>query len=225
MKQVLSTKTLNEETLAYARTLNLNVQCKDFIKIVPISFELNNTGFDSIAFTSSNAAKFFLKKPDAKELLKTKTVFALSGKTANILNWPSAIVANSAEKLAGKIISYKSKWALHPCGNLKLDILEEKLKQAYIKYSHLIVYETKLNVIKINKNYDTVLFYSPSGIKSFLSANKWNTSTIACCIGETTAEAFNKIHSNATIIVSESPTPEAMLKTVANYIQKHITEA
>lgn len=232
MKQVLSGKTLNEETLAYARALDLNIQCLDFIEIKPLTLdlsELESNAFDGIAFTSSNAVKFFVMNPYCKELLNNKNIFSLSGKTANglvKLGVEPRLLAANAESLADKIIDSKYKSILHPCGNLRLDALGDKLKEVRIKYLPLLVYETLSNTaIKLSTTYDAIMFFSPSGVESFFSSNHWAVSAIACCIGETTVEAFQKHQRNATIITPELPTPESMLKTIANYFQKHTTIA
>jgi len=230
MKQILSGKTLSEETVAYAQSLDLDVQCIDFIETISLAPELSTltqNSFDSIAFTSSNAVNFFVMNPYCKELLKTKSIFSISGKTANSLmklGVKLALTASNASTLADKIVKTNFKSVLHPCGNLKLDSLAIKLKEAHIKYNPLLVYETVLNKnIKLNKVYDAIMFYSPSGVESFFSANEWITITIACCIGETTAEAFQKKQQGATIITPGLPTPESMLKAIDNYFQKHTT--
>jgi uroporphyrinogen-III synthase len=62
-----------------------------------------------------------------------------------------------------------------------------------------------------------VMFYSPSGVESFLSENKLNRDTLYCCIGDTTAAKLRKADGNATIIVSSAPTAEAMLFTIKNF--------
>lgn len=64
MKKVLSTKTLDSDTLAYAQTLQLDVQCMDFIETTAFPFKLElfiNKNFDALAFTSASAVKFFFE--------------------------------------------------------------------------------------------------------------------------------------------------------------------
>ncbi len=233
MKQVLSGKKLSEETIAYARSLDLDVQCINFIEIKPISFDINkikNIDFDSIAFTSLNGVNFFAGIPGCKELVESKKIFSLSGATAGMLlkcGIQPVITANDATSLADKIIKNNmAKSVLHPSGNLKLDILEQKLVSAHIGYHTLLVYKTELNTnIKTNKTYDAILFFSPSGVESFLTINTWNKKTIACCIGKTTAEAFRKKQPGAIIITPFLPAPESMIKAVSNYFQKNKAEA
>ena len=65
---MLSTKTLDSDTLAFAQTLNLEVECVDFIETVAAAFNAKNMqaqNFDAVAFTSANAVKFFFENfPD-----------------------------------------------------------------------------------------------------------------------------------------------------------------
>ena len=58
-----------------------------------------------------------------------------------------------------------------------------------------------------------VLFYSPSGIESYLQEN--NTKKVAFCIGETTAEEARK-HFD-TVEVANMPSVESVLELVNTY--------
>ena len=233
MRQVLSGKTLNEETLTYARTLNLDVQCMNFIEVTQIPFNIElvkNADFDAIAFTSLNSVKFFASNAECKKLMETKKVFSLSGATAGILlkiGIKPFATANDAATLAAMIIeSTITKSILHPSGSLKLDVLQQNLSKANINYHPLLVYKTDLNeTIKTDKNFDAVMFFSPSGVDSFLNVNTWNAKTIACCIGKTTGEAFRNKQPDANIITPILPSPESMLKKISNYFQTHKAEA
>jgi uroporphyrinogen-III synthase len=233
MKQVLSGKKLSEETIAFAHSLNLDIQCMNFIEVKPEPFDfgkIKNSDFDAVAFTSLNGVKFFLSIPGCKELAGSKKIFSLSGATAGILlkyGIQPAIIADDAESLADKIIKNQlAKSVLHPSGSLKLDILEQKLASANIRYNPLLVYKTELNKdIKTDKSFDAILFFSPSGVESFLNVNNWDTKTIACCIGKTTAESFRKEQPDAIIITPFLPAPESMIKAISNHFQKDKAEA
>ena len=223
--KVLSTKTLDSDTLAYAQTLNLEVVCMDFIKITAVLFDIENIDpkdFDTVVFTSANAVKYFFENSAAVELVKHKAVFALRGKTDEGLlakEIKATITGNTASELADSIIDAKSSKALlHVCGNLKLPVLENKLKAAGIRYSDLIVYQTVLcTEKKINELFDAVLFYSPSGVDAFFGQNDVGDKTVCCCIGQTTANALRAKKNIAKIITAHQPSPVAMLTMVADY--------
>ena len=65
-------------------------------------------------------------------------------------------------------------------------------------------------------NYDAVLFYSPSGVESYLQNNSLEHST-SFAIGETTAQSLKKYTDN--IITATQPTIEHLIAAV----RKHTT--
>jgi uroporphyrinogen-III synthase len=210
MLKVLSTKLLGQNLIDSARDMDMILTCVEFIKTKGQDFDIPTAKYDAIVFTSSNGVKGFFEKENASNRLGIK-IFAQSGKTKNELakhNIEPMAVAGDAEALAEVIIAFGNiSSVLHICGNLKLDTLGQKL----------IVYETTLSGTKITEDYDVVMFYSPSGVESFLSENKLNRDTLYCCIGDTTAAKLRKADGNATIIVSSAPTAEAMLFTIKNF--------
>lgn len=220
--KVLSTKTLDKEVIAHATSLGLNIQCVDFIKVNGIEFNLHSiypNSFDSVAFTSANAVEYFLQDKNAVELLNGKNIFSLVGKTFETLsihNIEVVSVGKNIDELANTIIQSQSvKSVLHVRGNLSLGVLEKKLKHNRIEYTSLIVYQTTLQSdIVVNNNFDVIMFYSPSGIESFLTNNKLSSETLFCCIGEATATSLKEKYNNAKIILPELPSPESMIAAI-----------
>lgn len=234
MKRVLSTRILSDETIAHGLSLNLEIQCRDFIDITEIPFDdtiLLKGDFDSMAFTSSYAVKALVKNEVYKDLLKKKNIFSLSGRTADALakaGLKAIVVADDAASLADKIIEMGlTKSILHPGGNLTLERLNLKMNKANIAYHPLAVYQTTLNNLKLENSseYDAVMFYSPSGLKSFFHSNKLAVQTIVCCIGETTAKALRELQSHNSIIIPAVPSPEGMIEAIGNHFKKSSAEA
>jgi len=85
------------------------------------------------------------------------------------------------------------------------------LEDAGIEFNEIEVYETKLNPHKITKAVDAILFFSPSGVASYLKDNTIKKE-LCFCIGETTAEALGKATKN--IIVAPQPSIEELLADV-----------
>ena len=224
---MLSTKTLDNEALAYAQTKNLEVHCIDFIETKALPFNLENIkddSFDAIAFTSANAVKYFFENTGARALVGGKQIFALVGRTKDELltrGIKANITAGSADELADAIIASKSaQGVLHVCGNLKLPVLEKKLKAAGVLYNDVIVYETITHPEKkVNGHFAAILFYSPSGVESFLAENNFEDQTVCCCIGATTAQALKKKKNTANIILPAQPSPIFMLSVVSDYLR------
>ena len=229
MKTVLSTKTLDGAMLAFAQTLKLDVQCIDFIETTALPFNLDFTvlqTFDAIAFTSANAVKFFFENELAASLINGKAVFALRGKTSEELlakGLEANAEAASANELADEIARNQTiKSVLHIGGNLRLPVLENKLKAAGISYNDLAVYQTKvLDNNQVNQPYEAILFFSPSGVEGFMGSNNFEAETVCCCIGQTTANALKEKKSTANIIISNQPSPKAMLTAVADYFNNN----
>ena len=71
-------------------------------------------------------------------------------------------------------------------------------------------YKTMLSSVKIDDAVSGVLFYSPSGIDSYLKEN--STNKIAFCIGETTAVAARKHFEK--VQVAYMPDVESVLEMV-----------
>ena len=96
-------------------------------------------------------------------------------------------------------------------GNLRRETLPQALKEADVKFNEIKVYETSLTPQKIKTAVDAILFFSPSGVESYLKENTIKKET-CFCIGETTAEALHKITKN--IIIADQPTVEDVIEDV-----------
>lgn len=226
MIKILSTKGLNESAVEYADTLGVKINCIDFIQTEAVAFDaqqINWNNTDAIVFTSSNAVRYFFGEGRG-HVPTGKTIFSLSGKTATELNEYGIVptfTAINAAALAGAIIGVKAvKNMLHVCGNLKLETIETQMTSAGINYTPLLVYNTFYGDAKpIAEQYDGIMFFSPSGVHSYLRGNSIQPDVIYCCIGQTTADSLRALNTNAQIIVPEIPSPEAMTVEVARYFQ------
>ena len=101
----------------------------------------------------------------------------------------------------------KNKDFLFFCGKERRPDLEAQMEFHKIKLDVVVVYQTKLKPKPIGA-FDIVLFYSPSGVRSFLKDNSLKQ-TVCICIGPTTAEALPI--SKRQIIIATSPTIEHMI--------------
>lgn len=229
MRKVLSTKLLDEKMVDTARSMSMALDCIDFICIDPVHFDsvaLTSESYDAMAFTSSNAVRMLMEfNPELSaasltERMNESVVFALSGKTNEELKKygiASQAVADHSAMLADDIIARGNvRSVLHVCGDLHLDILENKLKAAGISYTPLIVYETRPVGKELTEHYDAIMFFSPSGIDGFLIKNKLDHETLYCCIGETTAAELKSSDKDLKIVLPSQPSPEAMLMAIKN---------
>ncbi|GAO41786.1 uroporphyrinogen-III synthase [Flavihumibacter petaseus] len=90
------------------------------------------------------------------------------------------------------------------CGDKRRPELPEKLEEAGIMLTEIVVYETILLPHAIKNHYAGVLFFSPSAAESFFSLNQLEEHTIAFAIGKTTAAAIRRFTNNM-IITADAP--------------------
>ena len=82
-------------------------------------------------------------------------------------------VENSSEKLANYLVSnLKDDAITFFCGNKRRDELPTVLAESNIIVNEIETYQTQLTPRKIEEKFKAILFYSPSGIESYLKENK-----------------------------------------------------
>ena len=211
--QILSTKKLSGEQKQALTDANFEVIDTDFIQTQNKSFELKDLN-ENLIFTSQNAVHSILSHPKAEEL-KSKNVFCVGLKTKILLSESGFnVVAYTgyASDLAEIItLIYRSETFTFFSGNLRRDTLPQALKDAEVKFNEIQVYDTSLTPQKIKTAVDAILFFSPSGVESYLKDNTIKKET-CFCIGETTADALHKITKN--IIIADQPTVEDVIEDV-----------
>lgn len=213
MIKILSTKILLDNQNEALVSANFNVIEADFIRTESQPFQLNEIN-DNLIFTSQNAVQSFLLNPKSAEL-KTKNVFCVGLKTKILLSENGFNViayTGYAEDLAEIItLIYANESYTFFSGNLRRDTLPEALKEAKIKFNEIKVYDTTLTPQKIKTAVEAILFFSPSGIESYLKENTIKKE-ICFCIGKTTASALEGITKN--IIIADQPTIEDVIEDV-----------
>ncbi|MFH6997822.1 uroporphyrinogen-III synthase [Flavobacterium sp. FlaQc-57] len=211
--QILSTKKLTSEQKQALVNANLEILDVDFIQTQNKSFELKDLN-DNLIFTSQNAVHSVLSDPKAEEL-KSKNVFCVGLKTKILLseNGFNVIAYTGYASDLAEIITliYRSESYTFFSGNLRRETLPKALKDAEIKFNEIQVYDTSLTPQKIKTAADAILFFSPSGVESYLKDNTIKKET-CFCIGDTTAEALHKITKN--IIIADQPTVEDVIEDV-----------
>ncbi|SHF82960.1 uroporphyrinogen-III synthase [Flavobacterium fluvii] len=210
---ILSTKILLSSQKQALLNAGFSVTEANFIKTENSDFDLKGIN-DNLIFTSQNAAQSVLLHPKVEEL-KSKKVFCVGIKTKALLEengFNVEVYLDYASDLAEIItLIYAKESYTFFSGNLRKETLPKALKAAKVNFNEIQVYETTLTPQKIKTPVDGILFFSPSGIESYLSANKIKNE-ICFCIGETTAEALEKTTRN--IIVADQPSVENVIEDV-----------
>ena len=217
--RVLSTKKLQPNQKLYLLNAGLAVLEADFISIHYKPFTIQNTA-PNLIFTSQNAFKSFLLNEDAGKF-KDSTIFCVGSKTKAVIEnngYKVLASADTAEDLAAIIINcYKRENFTFFSGSMRRDTLPDALANANIQLNEIEVYETVMSPHTITVKLDGILFFSPSAVESYLSANAITTET-CFCIGATTAAALNGITNN--VVVSNKPSVENVIVQVRGHYGK-----
>lgn len=102
------------------------------------------------------------------------------------------------------------------CGNKRLNTLPDELMNRGFQFEECIVYQTKLNALKIEKQYDAILFFSPSGVESFLTENIIPEKATLFSIGKTTAKTLSgKVNND--LIIAPQPDKHILVQTLIEF--------
>lgn len=222
---ILSTRPLRNDIIEQATNQNVIIDCLSFIETERIKtpglkekilhlFSKKIT----VAFTSMNAVEavneYLLSKPEWN-------IFSIGQTTKELISnffGEERIVATAddANSLADTIIEKGVKEIVFFCGDQRRDELPEKLKAENIKVEEIMVYQTIATAKRVSKHYDGILFFSPSAVDSFFTANTIERNVILFAIGNTTAYAIKQKVNNK-IVVTEQPGKEALVKKMLDY--------
>ena len=210
---ILSTKVLLSPQKQALLNEGFSVTEANFIKTENSDFDLKGIN-ENLIFTSQNAAQSVLLHPKCSAL-KAKNVFCVGLKTKALLEengFNVAVYVDYASDLAEIItLIYSNESYTFFSGNLRKETVPKALKEAKVNFNEIQVYETTLTPQKIKTAVDGILFFSPSAIESYLMQNKIKNE-ICFCIGNTTAEALEKITRN--IIIADQPSVENVIEDV-----------
>jgi len=212
--RILSTKKLQPNQKQFLLNAGFSVIEADFISIQDKDFTFSNiTG--NLIFTSQNAVRAVSDHPDVQQI-RRNPVFCVGQKTADLLDTLGFTVQESADNAASLAKIITADYALEKftffCGNIRREELPEMLKIANVDFNEIEVYQTGLIRNKINAALDAVLFFSPSGVESYLKDNKIDNK-MCFCIGTTTAKALE----TKNIIIANRPSVENVIIQCINY--------
>ena len=194
-----------------------------FIKTIPIEikkYKLNKC----LIFTSQNAVKYALNNDYLKQQFKDKKCFCVGEKTKSILENNGLKVIKMSDNSAelAFIISEKHKKDNFSffCGNQRRAEIEAVLKKTKITLDIHEIYNTLSNSKSIKTQFDGILFFSPSAVKSYFESNDWNSYSHGFCIGTSTAEILKRHTKKYSI--AKSPSESQLLLSILNYeTQQH----
>jgi len=213
---ILSTKKLRSNQKSFLLNAGFSVIEADFIKISLLPLQLKNLP-DLLLFTSQNAVESVLNNEKANDL-KNIPAICVGSKTRKLLEENDFKVLESeeyAQQLAPTIQEkYSKEHIAFFAGNIRRNTLPEAMQEKDISFDEYLVYQNDESSVKIEAKTDGILFYSPSGIKSYLKQNTI-THQMCFCIGTTTADALKGITEN--IVIANEQTVENVIIQCINY--------
>lgn len=223
--KILFTKNIDRNIISKELGDGITVDCIEVIKTSSIkinSFDLKNR---SLIFTSANGVDSFFKNgftPNEDFTARNyNKIYCVGEKTKRELRkhgFGTFKVAKNADTLSKFIITHcHDENFLHFCGNLAINVLDQKLPLQNIHYKKVTVYNTEETGPILNEKYHAAVFFSPSGVRSFAKRNSFEDMMLFS-IGNTTSNELKKYVSKP-IFTSEENNVISVLKL----IQKEIT--
>lgn len=224
---ILSTRPIRNELIEEASKKGIAVDILSFVDTEPIETiqvqqEIEQALLQSatVVFTSMNAieavaAKLEGHQPDwsiytmgTASLQLVKKYFSTSVIAGTATSAAALAEIIAAETAVSEIIFF--------CGDQRRDELPSILRASEIEVTEIEVYSTIATPHKLSKQYDGILFFSPSAAQSFFSTNKLTGNTILFAIGNTTAQTIKKYTAN-TIIISDAPGKENLVQEMIGF--------
>lgn len=217
--RVLSTKKLQPNQRQFLLNAGFAVVDSDFISVSVLDYDLIEVN-ENLIFTSQNAVVAVASHEEVQEI-RRNPVFCVGSKTADLLDEVGFTVVEIADSAAdlGKIIAenYASEAFTFFSGSIRRNELPEILQSANVDLNEIEVYQTKLTPLKLPAQFDAILFFSPSGVQSFLRANAIG-GAISFCIGETTANELSG--KTDKIVVAKKPSVENVIIQAINHYSR-----
>lgn len=210
MPTVLSTKKLSKPQKQLLQNSGIDLVEYNSISIQFNDFDPGQEPIDNAIITSKNSANAIIYRK-----IQIKNCFCVGEKTASLLQKQQYKIQETADygRDLAEVISekYRDESFTFFCGNKRREELPSILIEKNVRFREVEVYKTEINRKQFDREFEGVLFLSPSGIQSFTSKNEIKNS-IAFCIGETTASEAKKYTNN--IIIATKPSIENVIVQV-----------
>lgn len=199
------------------------VEISSVFEVLSIDFiQIKETPFNQVKnllppksnwiITSQRAAQWTLNN-------KIKGDFFCVGQTStNLLKQEFSVIETSlnAKSLGRKIVeAHSQKSFVYLCGNLRRPDLPSALKKAKISLKEIEIYQTLLTPPQIKNEFNSYVFFSPSGVSSFLKKYTIPSQATVFAIGETTKKALEK-QVKQSIITAPKPQLKPLLTHIKN---------
>lgn len=222
--KILFTKNIDRNIISRELGDDITVDCIEVIRTTPVQVHPFDLKDYSLIFTSVNGVDSFFKngfRPNedftAKNYNKIYCVGEKTKKELRKYGFGTFKVLKNADTLS-KFITGKCQYEhfLHFCGNLAISVLDNELPLQNIKYKKVIVYNTEEINPVVTEKYHAAIFFSPSGVRSFVKQNSLEN-MILISIGETTSRELRK-HTSEPVLTAEGNTLLSVFKLIRKEI-------
>ncbi len=229
--RILSTRLLDETLVNKALDKDILIDSISFIETKNLGDNFVSEKIKALAsqtvtvvFTSMNGAEAVIDILCKTILQPLWKIYCIGAATQSSIRdyFVSATIAGTgknATELSETIINDNAKEVVFFCGNQRRDELPEQLQKNSIRVEEIVVYETNETPVKVDKEYNGVMFFSPSAVKSFFSVNSIPADTVLFSIGNTTAQEIKKKCNNK-IVISNFPAKEKLAEEAIAYFDK-----
>ncbi len=224
---ILSTRPISDALVKQAASENILIDVLSFIETELIDsievyeeIEAALTESAVVVFTSMNAVEAVAAHID--EYKPDWTIYCIGNTTNKLVKeyfGEELIVATASDaaELADKIVEDEvTNEVIFFCGDKRRNELPSILNEHDINVNEIEVYQTNMIHHTIEKNYDGILFFSPSAAASFFFTNKLNEKIILFAIGNTTSAELKKYSRNK-IIIADEPDKNNLVKKAIEY--------
>jgi len=224
---ILSTRPLPAYLIDEAAAQGIHVSVQSFIDTEPIQSvevqqEIEQALLQSatIVFTSMSAVEAVAEQMDDEQ--PDWMIYCIGNTTQQLAKkyfgeTSIAGTANDAASLALLIAEEAdTDSVIFFCGDQRRDELPDILRNNDIDVDEIMVYQTIATPKVLKQNYNGILFFSPSAVQSFFSANKIDKDTTLFAIGNTTKASIKK-YSNNNVLISDAPGKENLLEKAIHY--------
>lgn len=190
----------------------------NFIRIKPLNFSFS-TLHEHLIFTSQNGVNAFFEPHPMQAQWKSKKVFCVGEKTKALLKakgFTWIYMEENANALAEILLKQENNTKAFSfiCGKRRRPEIENKLKEHNITVDCIETYTTELESKSFGPQ-DGILFFSPSGVESYLQKNKLGTAQ-CFALGPSTAAALAPHSSD--IHTAKKPTLDHLGLCVHQYL-------
>lgn len=220
MSKILLTKYFPEKQIKEAFDDSYSVKSYDFIDVSYI--DLNDIQSQIPTDTNKYIVTSIRTANHIQNLELNGEFYCVGEKSKTFLEskgFKVAFTAYDAKELLSKIeekFNQKEKF-VYFCSDIRQDILPNGIKDLGHDLQEIITYKTVSKKVEISNNFDAYVFFSPSGVKSFVKEYTIPQKAFIFAIGKTTGKEINTVF-NRTAFIPEKPDFKLLINTIKTYL-------